>query len=162
VRSPLDLRLGVRFQEWLSGTYWRLDAPLDERAIDLSLETSVSDLGLRVRDKPWALGGAIRAEGLATDRAVHGALSCRLLDEGRIVYRVDFAGDDGAPYQLLGHKDWSRLSPLESLTLLSGSIYDGAGGEVARCTLAFDLRADAVRWLKSLRARLRTNSRHLG
>jgi hypothetical protein len=40
------------------------------------------------------------------------------------------------------------------MTLLAASLYDEGGEEIARATLRFDLRSDAVKWLKSFRIHL--------
>jgi hypothetical protein len=137
----------------MSGTYWRLDEPTEERAIAVSIAGQASLRGF-VRDKIWSLHGTLDAEGLATGRAVEGTLAFRLLDERRLPYRLAFTGDDGRSYELSGQKEWSGLSPVESMTLLPASMYDADGEEFARATLRFDLRTDLAPWLKSFRLRL--------
>jgi hypothetical protein len=146
------MKLAASFREWLSGSYWRLDAPTDERAIEVSLVTSAPDLGAALRDGTWHLAGQIDAEQLATSREVRGAVAFRLLDQRRIPYRFAFIGDDGQRYEARGQKEWSALAPFESVTLLAASLYDEAGEEMARATLRFDLRADWARWVKGIRA----------
>jgi len=142
---------GASFQEWLTGNYWMLDAPIDELAIGVDLTATTPDLRGLVSHKVWQLSGTIDAERLARGQSVAGTICLRRLDEGRIPYRFAFRGDDGRPYELNGHKEWHGLSPLESLTLLSAGLYDGRGEEVARATLRFDPRADGLRWLRHIR-----------
>jgi hypothetical protein len=148
------MTLGVSFHEWLTGSYWRLDAPMDERAIDLALEARAPDLGIAVRNRKWDLSGTLDAERLATHRAVEGSLATRVLDERRVLYRFSFAGDDGRRYELNGQKEWSSFMPFDSVTLLAASLYDGAGDEIGRATLRFDLRSDWARWVKNVRVHL--------
>ncbi|MGD0674252.1 MAG: hypothetical protein ABSC94_02460 [Polyangiaceae bacterium] len=137
------------FREWLTGSYWRLDAPTEERAMNVDLEGRAADLLSALRDRTWSLSGTIDAERLASARPVAGFLYNRLLDERRIPYRFAFSGDDGRRYELSGQKEWNAMAPFESVTLLAASIYDDAGEEVARATLRFDLRADWLRWLRA-------------
>jgi hypothetical protein len=145
---------GFSFRETMSGTYWRLDAPTEERAIAFTIEARARSFRRFALDKTWSLTGSIDAEGLATARAVTGTLAFRLLDERRLPYRLVFTGDDGRGYELSGQKEWSGLSPVESMTLLPASLYGADGEEIARATLRFDLRSDLVPWLKSFRLHL--------
>ena len=145
---------GFSFRETMSGSYWRLDAPTDEKAIAFRIEARAADLRRFARDKTWHITGTIDAEGLATARALDGTLVFKLVDERRLPYRFRFTGDDGRPYELSGQKEYSGLAPLESLTLLPASLYDEAGEEIARATLRFDARSDLGRWLKSFRLHL--------
>jgi hypothetical protein len=148
------MRGHVVLREWLSGSYWRLDAPTREQALTVDLEIHSPKLGALVTEGTWRLTGAIDAEGLATRRQLHGSLTFRLVDERRVPYRFSFAGDDERRYELSGQKEWIGFSPLESLTTLAASIYDDGGEETARTTLRFDWRADWARWIRSIRLRL--------
>ena len=145
------MAFGLSFREWLTGSYWRLDAPTDERAIDVTLEASVADVGGALRDPTFGLAGTVDAEGLASGQSLRGSVGLRLFDEQRIPYRIAFRGDDGRRYELSGQKEWAPLMPLDSVTLLAASLYDDTGEEIGRATLRFDLRADWLRWLKGLR-----------
>jgi hypothetical protein len=145
---------GFSFRETMSGSYWRLEEPTEERAIAFTIEARARDLRRFARDKTWRITGTVDAEGLASNRDLEGTLAFRLLDERRLPYRFTFVGDDGKGYELSGQKEWSGLAPLESMTLLPASLYDADGGELARATLRFDLRADLGRWVKSFRVHL--------
>ena len=113
-------------------------------------------------NKTWRLGGTLDAERLASRRPIDGTLVFKLFDERRLPYRLAFTGDDGKRYELSGQKEWSGLAPVESITLLTASLYDEAGEELGRATLRFDLRADWVRWMKSFRIRLFPQGRRDG
>jgi hypothetical protein len=142
---------GFSFREAMSGSYWLLDAPTDERAIALALEAYAPDIRRFALDKTCRLRGTLDAERLAAGRVLEGLVAFKLLDEGRVPYRVAFTGDDGKRYELSGQKEWSSLAPLESITLLPATLYDTAGEELGRATLRFDLRSDWARWMKSFR-----------
>jgi hypothetical protein len=142
---------GFSFREAMSGSYWLLDAPTEERAIALALEAYAPDIRRFAKDKTCRLRGTLDAEQMAAGRALEGSVAFRLIDEGRVPYRMAFTGDDGKHYELSGQKEWSSLAPLESITLLPATLYDQAGEEVGRATLRFDLRSDWARWMKSFR-----------
>jgi hypothetical protein len=140
----------------MSGSYWRLDAPTEDLAIAFAIEARAKDLRRFARDRTWRITGTIDAEKLATARPLEGTLVFKLMGERRLPYRFTFVGDDGRGYELSGQKEYSGLSPIESLTLLPASLYDERGQELARATLRFDARSDLGRWLKSFRLHLFT------
>jgi hypothetical protein len=145
---------GFSFRETMSGTYWRLETPTEERAIGFTIEARANSIRRFALDKLWTIRGTIDAEGLASGRPLEGTLAFRLLDERRLPYRFEFTGDDGLRYELSGQKEWSNLSPIESMTLLPASIYGADGEELARAMLRFDVRSDLGRWIKSFRLHL--------
>ena len=142
---------GFSFEESLSGSYWRLDAPTEERDIAFRVRASIDDVASFAKTKSWRLEGTICVDGVAHESDTEGVIALKLLDERRVLYRLAFRGDDGKGYELSGQKEWSGLSPLASMTLLAASLYDEHGDELARATLRFDLRSDALRWVKSFR-----------
>ena len=123
----------------MRGSYWLLDSPTDERAIDFTIEARADDVAQFARDKTWRIRGTLGAERLATRSDAEGTLAFKLLDERRLPYRLRFRGDDGRFYELSGQKEW---------------LYDDAGEEIARATLRFDLRADWGLWMRSFRIHL--------
>jgi hypothetical protein len=145
----------LSFREKMSGNYWRLDAPTEERALTLTFEARVADVTELVKTGTWALTGTIDAEGLARAGELEGTLRFALLKERRVPYRFVFRGDDGRRYELSGQKEWTGLAPVASMTLLPATLVDEHGDELARATLRFDLRADMLAWVKSFRFRLR-------
>jgi hypothetical protein len=145
---------GFSFRETMSGSYWRLDAPTDERAIAFTIEARAADLRRFARDKTWRITGAVDVEGLASARPLEGTLAFKLLDERRLPYRFAFEGDDGQRYELSGQKEISPLALLDSMTVLPASLYDARGEEIGRATLRFDARRDLGRWMKSFRVHI--------
>jgi hypothetical protein len=138
----------------MSGSYWLLAAPTEERAISFTIEARAGDVRRFARDRTWRITGTIDADGVASGRALEGTLAFKLLDERRLPYRFTFRGDDGGGYELSGQKEWSGLSPVVSLTLLPATLYDAGGKELGRATLRFDWRSDLGRWMKSFRVHL--------
>jgi hypothetical protein len=145
--------LGFSLSETMSGSYWLLDAPTDERAIAFRIELFARDMGAFARDKTWRITGTIDVERLASAAPLQGKVAFRLFDERRISHQLEFVGDDGARYQLLGQREFSGLAPIESLTLLPASLCDDQGEEIGRATLRLDLRTDWALWIKSFRLR---------
>jgi hypothetical protein len=146
----------LSFREKMTGNYWRLDEPTEERALTLAFEARAADVADFVRTRTWTLAGTIEAEGLAHGKALEGSIRFALLEERRVPYRFAFRGDDGRRYELSGQKEWTGLAPVASMTLLPATLLDERGEELARATLRFDLRADAFDWVKSFRLRWRS------
>ena len=144
----------VSFRERMSGSYWLLESPAEERALALSFEAHATDVADFLRTRTWGLAGTIDAEGLARRREIEGSIRYALLEERRVPYRFAFRGDDGRRYALVGQKEWMGLAPVASMTVLPATLVDEGGGEIARAMLRFDLFADLGEWVKSFRLRL--------
>lgn len=150
----MKMRPGFVFAETMRGSFHLLSDPARDRAIAFTAVASAKSLRGFARDPVVQIEGDIDAEGIAKGRPLRGSLGLKLLSERRLPYRLTFAGEDGAEYELRGQKDWSALSPIESMTTLPASLYDARGAELARATLRFDLRSDLFRFLRSFRLRL--------
>jgi hypothetical protein len=137
----------------MSGNYWRLDAPTDERAIAFTIEAYARSVVELARSKTLQVTGTIEAERLAAGRALEGTVCFKLLSERRMPYRLSFLGDDGRRYELTGQREWSGLRPIDSMTILLATLYATGGDEIGRATLRFDVRADLSPWLRSFRLR---------
>jgi hypothetical protein len=148
------VRPSLSFRETMHGTLWRLDAPTDERAVDVTLEARTGDLRDIPGDRTFRLRGTVDVERLATRAQAEGTLVFKLATERRLPYRVRFQGDDGRAYELSGQKEWLPFSPLESMTTLPATLYDDGGQEIARATLRFDLRHAWWPFLRSVRFHL--------
>lgn len=148
------LRPGLSFRETMRGTLWRLDAPTQERAVDVTLEARADNLRELARDRTFRLRGTVDVEGMATRAAAEGTLVFKLATEQRLPYRVRFRGDDGRSYELSGQKEWLAVAPVASMTTLPASLYDEGGQEIGRATLRFDLRVEGWHFLRSFRLHL--------
>ncbi len=148
------LRPGLSFRETMHGTLWRLDAPTDERAVDVELEMRARDLGTVAFDRTLKVDGTLHVERLADHVPCEGTVALRVRAGGRVPYRIRFRGDDGQDYELSGEKEWLPFAPVESITTLPASLYDARGREIARATLRFDLRHEWWHLLRSIRVHL--------
>jgi hypothetical protein len=148
--------LGFELSESFSGTYYRLDDPVRDWAIRLTLQIAVDGVRRFVRERKARADGTVVADGLAADgRAVRGTVTMRLLDEKRIPYDLTFTGDDGQTYHLRGQRDFFVHDAVDSLTILPASLYDAGGVEIGRATLRFDPRTELPKTLRSFRPRVR-------
>lgn len=147
--------IGLELTESLSGSYYRLDDPVVDYALEVTLRIETSGLHRFIRDGHASAEGTIRAEGLAASAKATGTITWKLGTEKRIPYDLAFTGDDGKPYRLRGQRDFFVHDALLSLTLLPASLYDDTGKEIGRATLRFDPKTELVPTLKSLRPRLK-------
>src|SRR5260370_24115959 len=109
------MRVGMSFRESLRGSFWWLDAPVDERAMALSFEARARDVREFLRDKTWCVAGTIQAERLASGCTIEGTVGYRLIEERRLPYRFPFLWDDGPRSPLLRQKHGSGVAPPDSV-----------------------------------------------
>ncbi len=146
--------IGFGFAETMRGSYYRLDNPTDERAIEFTLQVSVNGIRKFAADQMASIEGVVRAEGLAAEAALRGTLGFQLASERRLPYDFTFTGDDGATYRFRGQKDVMLMALADSMSTLPASLYDASGKEIGRATVRFDLRSDLGRFVRSFRPRL--------
>jgi hypothetical protein len=153
--------LGFDLAERITGTYYRLDDPLVERALRIVLRLSVDGVTRFLRERRIEAEGMIFADGLTTRRAggapIRGVLEWKLLDQKRVTYDLAFDGDDGTRYRLRGQRDLFLYDFMGSLGVLPATLFDSSTTddvEVARATLRFDPRFELPALLKSFRPRL--------
>jgi hypothetical protein len=130
----------VRFREVLSGAYYLLSDPLDERPCRLSLQAQVDDLPAFMLNRTVRLEGTVDLEGWADGKRVEGTLAWKLFDERRLAYRVSFETNARRRCELRGQKEWTPVSPLGSMTVLHAGLYDAGGEEIGRVSLRFDVQ----------------------
>ncbi len=146
--------IGLRFQMWMTGTYYLFAAPLDERAIAIRADVTLRDVRRVLGERTGDVNGAIDVAGLATGRALSGTLRY-LLDEKRVPYDLVFTSDEGRTVRLRGQHDLQWTDPWGSLTTVPVSLYDASGEEIGRAILRVDPGRDLVPSLRSLRPVLR-------
>jgi hypothetical protein len=151
--------LGFEMKESFSGSYYRLDEPLRDHAMRISLRLGVDGMRRFLRERKVDAVGTIFAEQLAERRpegaALHGTLTMKLFDEKRIPYDLAFEGDDGRTWRLRGQRDFFVHDAVDSLTILPASLYDDAGLEVGRALLRFDPKTELPALVRSFRPRVR-------
>ena len=153
------MAFGFELSEALSGSWYRLDDPTNDRAIRLALRLGVSGMRRFLVERRLDAKGTAFIEGVAEGDAgqgqpVFGTLVWQLLDEKRVPYDLELEGDDGKHYRLRGQRDFYMHDAFDSLTILPASLYDEAGDEIGRAKLRFDPRTQLPLTLKSIRPRL--------
>ena len=150
---------GFQMKESFSGSYYRLDEPLRDHAMRISLRLGVDGMRRFLRERKVEASGTIFAEKLA-ERApdgvpLYGKLTMKLFDEKRIPYDLAFEGDDGRTWRLRGQRDFFVHDAVDSLTVLPASLYDDAGVEAGRALLRFDPKTELPALVRSFRPRVR-------
>jgi hypothetical protein len=141
---------GFGFAETMSGTWSREGDPVARR-FRFSIDVHSGPLG-RFRKLALArMTGTVDADGLATDRPLHGTMELRPVLGRLIRYEFEFTGDDGQPYRFAGQKDIRWLDPFRTWTELPGELRDAAGRIVGRARTTFDLKRDGLSFLQSFR-----------
>jgi hypothetical protein len=151
--------LGFEMKESFSGSYYRLDEPLRDHAMRISLRLGVDGMRRFLRQRKVDASGTIFAENLAERSPegvlLHGTLTMKLFDEKRIPYDLAFEGDDGRTWRLRGQRDFFVHDAVDSLTMLPASLYDDAGVEAGRALLRFDPKTELPALVRSFRPRVR-------
>jgi hypothetical protein len=151
--------LGFEMKESFSGSYYRLDEPLRDHAIRISLRLGVDGMRRFLRQRKVIAEGTVFAEALAARDPngvpLRGTLTMKLFDEKRIPYDLTFEGDDGRTYRLRGQRDFFMHDAVDSLTMLPVSLFDDADVEIGRALLRFDPKTELPILVKSFRPRVR-------
>ena len=151
--------LGFELEESFSGSYYRLDEPLHDHAIRISLRLGVNGMRRFLRERKIEAVGTVFAEALAARSPdgvpLEGTLTMKLFDEKRIPYDLSFEGDDGQTYRLRGQRDFFLHDAMDSLTILPASLFDAAGTEQGRAVLRFDPKTELPAMMRSFRPRIR-------
>ncbi len=142
-------KLGFEFEEVMTGTYTKSGHPEETGEIRLQGRARAEDLLQHWRDGMTRFEGTLDMERFADDVPFTGTLEIRILVGKIIRYDFTFTANDGNPYRFTGQKDIRFDALADSMTHLTGAVTDGAGREVARANLTFDLKADFLPFLVS-------------
>jgi len=142
-------KLGFEFEEVMTGTYTKSGHPEETGEIRLQGRARAEDLVQHWRDGMMRFEGTLDMERFADDVPFTGTLEIRILIGKIIRYDFTFTANDGNPYRFTGQKDIRFDALSDSMTHLTGAVTDGAGREVARANLTFDLKADFLPFLVS-------------
>jgi hypothetical protein len=142
---------GFVFRETMSGNYYLLERPTEDKALSFTIAAHVESLRRFVRDKTARIEGEVTMEGIGERRPLSGTLGLLLFQEQRLPYEFTFRGDDGKRYTFRGEKDVLIATLPDSITTLPASVFDEDGKEIARAVVRFDLKGDLVKLIKSFR-----------
>lgn len=141
---------GLRFHETMTGTFYRLDAPTDERPMHFTIDVVIASLPEFLRDNVARIEGDVTIEIFADRGPLAGTLAFRL-NERSLQYEFGFKANDGQTYRFRGQKNVNLLAVVESLTTLPASVYATDGREMGRATVRFDVKSDLRKFLRSFR-----------
>jgi hypothetical protein len=138
--------MGFAFDETMAGT------------LELAKEPGVTrPLKFRATVRaPWiggkcTMSGSIQAAPIAKDAPFEGTMLLRPL-LGRVIrYELEFTGDDGNRYSLVGQKDIKLTDLRRSWTTLPAEIKDDRGTVIARCETRFDVAKEGLSFVSSFR-----------
>jgi hypothetical protein len=144
--------IGLHFRERMSGSWYRLESPADERPIEFSGDVTVGKLTELLGNTVAMMRGRVTATGLTRGAEFEGTLGLgALVRERRLPYAFSFRADDGRTYRFDGAKEVSVLDLTRSMTTLPAYLFNDKGDEIGRAVLHFDLRSDLVKFLRSWR-----------
>jgi hypothetical protein len=144
----------VSFRLALRGSYFLLEAPADEQPLALAFEAHARPLRALLRGPSFGLGGEIDARGFADNRPLDGTLAWAAQGAVRALrYNFAFSSNEGRPHRFAGRSVLLPGARFDSLSSLSGSLFDGAGAEVGRLLARVDLRRGAGAFARSWRLR---------
>jgi len=143
--------MGFQFSETMAGTVeW--DAEPGVRH-PFSFEVTAEAVSTRqhLRDGKATLHGVVHAPPLAPVSDADGTLTIRPIGARIIHYRLQFSGDDGKLYEMVGQKDIRWRDLLRSFTYLPAEILDGEHKKIGTCQTRFLLARDGWSFLRSFR-----------
>lgn len=143
------MKIGFEFEEIMSGTYTPTGKPGETGEIRFKGRARAEDVVKHLRDGMTALEGTLDMERFADDVPIRGTIEIRPLLGKIIRYDFAFTANDGNPYHFTGQKDIRFDAIGDTMTTLVGAVVDAHGGEVARATLRFDVKADLLPFLVS-------------
>jgi hypothetical protein len=139
---------GTVFTETMLGTV-RLDGETRQRRIRLDLRADADRILLPHRTTRARLTGRVRIAGFADDPGAEGELEVSPLARRRIRYRLAFTAD-GRALTLDGWKSVTPSRPVESMTVLPFTLYEG-DAPVGEGVLRFPLATGLAPFLLSFR-----------
>ena len=144
--------MGFEFAETMSGTVEWDAEPGAKHPFKFEIRAHAASTREHFANGRASIHGIISAPPRATSADVEGTIVIRPLGQRIIRYELAFVADDGKRYEMVGQKDISWLSPIESFTTLPAEILDEDHRRVATCLTRFDYRNDLWSFLRSFRA----------
>ena len=138
--------MGFAFDETMAGTLELTKEPGAPRPLKFRAHVTAPWIGGKC-----TLSGHIEAAPIAKDAPFEGRMLLRPF-LGRVIrYEMEFTGDDGRRYTLVGQKDIKFLDLARSWTTLPAEIKDDRGVVVATCETRFDAAREILAFVSSFR-----------
>lgn len=143
--------MGFSFSETMAGTLEWDRKPGEKHPVRFDVTAHAESTRRHLATGRAALRGTIIVPGLAEGADAEGSIVIRPIGQRIIRYELEFVGDDGKRYELVGQKDIRWLAPLSTFTTLPAELLDDEHRRIATCLLHFDLRRDGWSFLRSFR-----------
>jgi hypothetical protein len=143
--------MGFAFSETMAGTMEWDREPGKKVPLRFEVTAHAESTRRHLKTGRAALRGTIHVPGLADGTEAEGSIVIRPIGERIIRYELQFQGNDGKHYELVGQKDIRWLAPFETFTTLPAEILDDEHRRIATCLLRFDLKRDGWSFLRSFR-----------
>jgi hypothetical protein len=143
--------MGFQFAETMAGTVEWDAEPGVRHPFSFEITAEAVSTRQHLRDGKATIQGVIHAPPIAPIADADGTLTIRPI-RGRVIrYHLQFTGDDGGLYEMVGQKaiDWRR--PLRTFTYLPAEILDGEHKRIGTCQTRFFLQRDWWSFLRSFR-----------
>jgi hypothetical protein len=147
------LRLGFEFSETMTGTFTHNARPGEQRGARFQLRAIADDAMQYLRDNKVRVEGTIELGGFADESSVAGHIEIGVPLRPFIRYELSFVANDGLPYRLVGQKDVRLTDLTATMSTLPAEVKDASGQTIARVQVAFDVKADLLKFLASWKPR---------
>src|SRR5262245_45101151 len=134
--------MGFEFAETMAGTMEWDAEPGKHHPFRFDITAHAPSTREHLKDGRATLRGVVHAPGLATSADAEGTITIRPLGQRIIRYELEFTGDDGRRYELVGQKDIRWRHPIRTLTTLPAEIIDDHHRRVATCLTRFAYERD--------------------
>jgi hypothetical protein len=145
--------MGFQFAETMAGTVEWDAQPGIQHPFSFEVTAEAASTRGYLQDGKATLRGIVHVPPLAAAADADGVITIRPIGERIIRYELQFFGDDGKTYELVGQKDIRWRAPLHSFTFLPAEILDDEHRRIGTCRTTFDLRRDWWSFLRSFRPR---------
>jgi len=143
--------MGFQFAETMAGTVEWDAKPGVQHPFSFEVTAEAASTRGHLQDGKARLRGMIHAPPIATASATEGVVTIRPLGQRIIRYELQFTGDDGKRYELVGQKDIRWRDPIRTFTYLPADILDDEHRRIGTCRTTFDLKRHGWRFLRSFR-----------
>jgi hypothetical protein len=143
--------MGFQFAETMAGTVEWDREPGVQHPFSFEITAEAASTRGHLRDGKAKLRGVVHAPPLARAADAEGTITIRPIGERIIRYELQFAGDDGNRYEIVGQKDIRWRTALRSFTYLPADILDGENRRIGVCRTTFDVKRDGWSFLRSFR-----------
>ena len=143
--------MGFTFAETMAGTIEWDAHPGIQHPFSLEVTAEAPSTRDYLQHRKALLRGVVHAPPLTDAADIDGTITIRPIGQRVIRYELQFAGDDGKTYEMVGQKDIRLRQLLHTLTFLPAEILDDEHRRIATCRTTFELRRDWWSFLRSFR-----------